>query len=72
MTHQERAAHLFKQALAQGLDAPTEGMIADAFFDVQGNTETEIEGRLIASGKFADAATYLDRQRDLKMLEDAE
>lgn len=72
MNHHERAAYLFREAIKQGLDGPTEGMLVDAFGDVQANTETEIADVLIASGKFADAATYLEQQRELRELEDAE
>lgn len=71
MTTHERAENLFIEAERLGMDRPSEGMIANAFCDVEANTWNEIIYELIEGG-FERAAKYLENMAELKKLDEQE
>lgn len=69
MNNHERAAHLYIKAEKQGMDAPSEGMIADAIHDAEQDRETEI---IYWITKYdPDLAAKFERDNQLKSLEDS-
>lgn len=62
MTPHQLAAHIWEQATSQGLDAPTEGMIAEAINDAMDNAFDACVNELRGHG-FNLSADSLERLR---------
>jgi hypothetical protein len=68
MNAHKRAEHLFIQAEKLGLDAPSEGMVADALNEAMIYQRQDIVMAL--RGKYPEAAQALENWLDLKTLEE--
>lgn len=69
MNAHERAAHLFIEAEKLGLDAPTEGMVADAIHDAECSIRTGQVFDLMQGGH-EKAADYLCKKYEIETEED--